>query len=177
MAELRYFVAGFGGQGILLLGQILAYAGMTEGREVTFLPSYGPEMRGGTANCTVILSDAPISCPIIDQATCLIAMNQPSLVRFESLVAPGGHVFINTSLIEKEVERTDVAVHRIPATDIARDLGDERAANIVMLGAVHRALPAVGRASLEGALRSVLPSSKAHLLDLNLAALDAWNGD
>ena len=159
----------------LLLGQILAYAGMTEGKEVTFLPSYGPEMRGGTANCTVILSDAPISCPIIDQASCLIAMNQPSLVRFTPLVAPGGHIFVNSSLIDKEVERSDVTVHRVPATDLARDLGDERAANIVMLGAVHRAIPAVRRETLEGALRTVLPSTKSHLLDLNLAALDAWD--
>lgn len=174
MAIQKYFFAGFGGQGILMLGQIMAYAAMIEGKEVTFLPSYGPEMRGGTANCTVILSDGPISCPIIDQATCLVAMNQPSLVKFESLVSPEGHIFLNTSLIEQKVMREDVIVHSIRATDLARDIGEERAANIVMLGAIHKVVGGVRRESLETALKKVLPDSKAHLLALNMAALDAW---
>jgi len=105
---------------------------------------------------------------------CLVAMNQPSLVKFESLVSPGGHIFLNTSLIEQDVARGDVIVHPIPATDLARDIGEERAANIVMLGAIHKMVGGVKRESLEMALKKVLPESKAHLLALNLTALDAW---
>lgn len=174
MATHKIFIAGFGGQGIISIGQMIAHAGMLEGKEVTFLPSYGPEMRGGTANCTVIVSDAPISCPIIDQATCLVVMNQPSLIRFEKIVAPGGDIFVNTSLIKHKVEREDVTVHNVDSGEIAKELGNERAANIVMLGALIKHLEIVKLESIEKVLAEVFSGSKADLLQLNQRALSTW---
>lgn len=174
MALHKIFIAGFGGQGIILIGQMLAYAGMLEGKEVTFLPSYGPEMRGGTANCTVIVSDTPISCPIVDQATCLAAMNQPSLAKFEDMVEPGGSVFVNSSLVTQEGLRKDVSVHKIPAGDMAQELGNPKTANIVMLGALVRELGVVKPESMERVLEEVFSGSKAGLLTINQKAFYAF---
>lgn len=174
MATHKLFFAGFGGQGVLLIGQMVAYAGMLEGKEVTFLPSYGPEMRGGTANCTVIVSDAPISCPIVDEVTCLVVMNLPSLIKFENMVAPGGEIFVNTSLIKQKVKRDDVAVHNVDATEMAKSLNDERTANIVMLGAVIKLTGVVKQESIDKVMEKVFSESKADLLDINKRALVAW---
>ena len=132
----RIICAGFGGQGILSMGQLLAYAGMAEGRHVTWLPSYGPEMRGGTSNCHVIVAEEPIDSPIINQATVVIAMNLPSLRKFESYLEPGGLLFINSTLVQELPERTDIQTVRIPATQSAIDLGQDEVANMVMLGAL-----------------------------------------
>lgn len=175
MAIHKLYFAGFGGQGILLMGQLVAYAGMLEGKQVTFLPSYGPEMRGGTANCTVIVSDDPISCPIVDQASILVAMNLPSLLKFEDQVLPGGHIFLNTSLVKQTIKRTDVTVHELEATELAKGLGNEKTANIVMLGLLNERIGLVERKSLEEALHKVMGETKARFLKINQIALDAWN--
>ncbi|MCR4391578.1 MAG: 2-oxoacid:acceptor oxidoreductase family protein [Candidatus Acetothermia bacterium] len=138
--EIGVIFAGFGGQGILLAGKVLARAGMDQGLEVTWLPSYGPEMRGGTANCTVILADEPVGSPIVDAPRALVALNGPSLDRFEPKVAPGGAVVVNSSLVPRPVRRKDVQGIPVPVNDIARELGEPRAINMVALGAVVRAL-------------------------------------
>lgn len=127
--------AGFGGQGILLIGKILAHAAMEEGYEVAWIPSYGPEMRGGTAYCTVVIGDQPIGSPIIKNPTHLIAMNRPSLEKFVSTIKPGGVIMVNSSLIPDEVERTDVDALKVPVVDIATEIGSSKAANIVALAA------------------------------------------
>ncbi len=135
--------AGFGGQGVLLAGKVLARAGMEHGLEVSWLPSYGPEMRGGTANCTVVLSDALIGAPNVDAPQALVAMNQPSLDRFEPQLVPGGVAILNASLIAREARRSDITVVPIPMNDIARELDAPRAINMVALGALLRALDTV----------------------------------
>ncbi len=173
----KLFLAGFGGQGILLIGQMLAYAGMLEGKEVTFLPSYGPEMRGGTANCTVIVSDTPINCPILDRATCLVAMNFPSLIRFEDIVAPEGKIFINSSLVHTESSRNDVGTYYIDAVKIAKELGNEKTANIVMLGAVVKATEVVKPESLDKVMEKLFTGKKSKLIAPNRKALFAWNNN
>lgn len=128
--------AGFGGQGVLLLGQLVAYAGMAEGKNVSWLPSYGPEMRGGTANCCVVVSDEDVAARVVVEADSVIVMNRPSLEKYEKNVVPGGKLFINSSLIEDEPSRKDIEVYRVPASEIADELGNGRVANIVMLGAM-----------------------------------------
>ncbi|MCS7240197.1 MAG: 2-oxoacid:acceptor oxidoreductase family protein [Candidatus Bipolaricaulota bacterium] len=132
--------AGFGGQGILLAGKVLARAAMEEGFEVTWLPSYGPEMRGGTANCTVVIADEPVGSPIVDTPWILVAMNGPSLERFSPRVAKGGLIIVNASLVSQKVERADVRILLIPLNDIAQELGEPRCANMVALGATVRGL-------------------------------------
>ena len=138
-------MAGFGGQGVMAMGKILVEAAMEEGKNVSWLPSYGPEMRGGTANCSVIVSDEPIGAPIVTEATAAIVMNRPSLDKFENDVIPGGALFINSSLIDKKASRDDIKVYYVPANDIANELGTDKVANIVMLGAY---LQVSGAASL-----------------------------
>ena len=133
--EEKIIIAGFGGQGVLSLGQFIAYAAMYEGMEVSWLPSYGPEMRGGTSNCSVVVSDTPIGSPIIATPDTLIAMNKPSLDKFIDKVRPGGLVIVNSSLIKDKVTRDDVRVHYINAGDIALEAGSPKTANIVVLGA------------------------------------------
>ncbi len=167
----KMFFAGSGGQGVLLMGQMIAKAAMYEGKEVTFLPSYGPEMRGGTANCTVVVSDSPISCPLIYEADTVIAMNLPSLNKFESLVKKGGQLFINSTLVNADTTRTDVDFIKIPANAEAIKLGNERTANIIMLGAVVSATKVVKMESIEHVLETVFSGPKAKLLPLNKQAL------
>ena len=174
MSTTKLFFAGSGGQGILLMGQMIAYAAMLEDKEVTFLPSYGPEMRGGTANCTVIVSDKPISCPLIYEADMAIVMNLPSLLKFESLVKPGGKLFSNSTLANREPTRTDIDCFGVPADEIASGLGNRRAANIVMLGALLAETGVVKSASVEKMLEKVFSGKKAHLLELNKKALEAY---
>ena len=131
----RIIISGFGGQGVMLIGRLLAYAGMIEGKKVAWMPSYGPEMRGGTANCTVLISEEEIGSPIVSHPKILIAMNKPSLDKFESNVSEDGLIILNDSLINREVKRNDVNVIKIPADAIADKLGNSRAANMVILGA------------------------------------------
>lgn len=175
MAAQKLFFAGFGGQGVLLMGQMIAYAGMMEGKEVTFMPSYGPEMRGGTANCTVIVSDNAISCPIITEATTLVAMNLPSLHKFENLLLPDGHLFVNASLIEESPKRTDVQIHSIDIAALADELKNSKVGNMIMLGAIVRTTNVVKMESIEKVMEKLFTGGKAKLLPLNKAALMAWN--
>ena len=133
--EEKIIAAGFGGQGALSIGQFIAYSAMHEGLEVTWLPSYGPEMRGGTANCSVVVSDSPVASPVISTPDCLIAMNKPSLYKFVNSVKPGGVIIVNSSLVEDKVERTDVKVAYVDANKIAQEAGNARTANIAILGA------------------------------------------
>ena len=131
----RNIFAGFGGQGVLLMGQLLAAAGMMEGKNTSWIPSYGPEMRGGTANCSVMLSDEEIDSPLVTRPTSLIVMNRPSLEKFEDKVVPGGSIFVNSSMIDIKVKRTDVSAYYVPCTEIASELGNSKVSNMIMLGA------------------------------------------
>ena len=173
MAEERIIIAGFGGQGVLMLGKLLAEAGMREGKQVTWLPSYGPEMRGGTANCNVIISDALIGAPIVTEATCVIAMNLPSLDRFASFVQPGGWLLLNSSLLPRVPVRSDLRILPIPVNEIAQRQGSTRVANVVMLGACLALTRTVQKASIIAAIEDVLGPGKQHLLAINLNALEA----
>ena len=173
MSTARVICAGFGGQGVMSMGQLLTYAGMLEGKEVSWLPSYGPEMRGGTANCAVTVSDKQVGSPVISgDATCAIVMNLPSLDKFESEVKPGGKILVNSSLIERKVERTDVDVYYIPANDIALELGIPKVANMIMLGAYLQAEPTVEVDSVLEAFKKVFGPSKEKFVPLNKEALD-----
>jgi 2-oxoglutarate ferredoxin oxidoreductase subunit gamma len=163
-------VAGFGGQGVLLVGKMLAYAGMAEGMEVSWLPSYGPEMRGGTCNCTVVVGDRPVGSPVVQHPTGLIAMNLPSLDKFEPQVKPGGLILINTSLVNREPARADVRVVRVPANEIALELGNPRGANMVALGAYIGATHVVPLAAVETLVRETF-AGKPKVVEVNLAAL------
>lgn len=172
MLNEKIICAGFGGQGVMSMGQLLTYAGMIEGKEVSWLPSYGPEMRGGTANCNVLISDSMIGSPIItDNATTAIVMNQPSLAKFETDVLSGGRILVNSSLIEKKVERTDVDAYYIPANEIAVEIGNGKAANMVMLGAYLAIVEPVKFESIIEAFKKVFGEKKAHLIPLNEEAL------
>jgi len=173
MATARVICAGFGGQGVMSMGQLLTYAGMIEGKEVSWLPSYGPEMRGGTANCSVTVSDKPVGSPVISgDATCAIVMNLPSLEKFESEVKPGGKILVNSSLIERKVERKDVDVYYIPANDIALELGNPKVANMIMLGAYLQTEPTVEVDSILEAFKKVFGPSKEKFIPLNKDALE-----
>ncbi|MTI68504.1 MAG: 2-oxoacid:ferredoxin oxidoreductase subunit gamma [Firmicutes bacterium] len=167
----RVVIAGFGGQGVMSMGQLLTYAGMIENKHVSWLPSYGPEMRGGTANCNVMVSDDPIGSPIVTEATTAVVMNLPSLYKFEDDVVKDGHLLINSSLIEEEANRDDVGVYYIPANEIAVELGNAKVANMVMLGAYLELTKIVKVESVIEALKKVFGESKAHLIPLNEKAL------
>ncbi len=165
-------LAGFGGQGILFAGKLLAYAGMLKGCEVSWLPSYGPEMRGGTANCNVIISDKPIASPIIQKPTVLIALNGPSLEKFINSVAPGGVVIYDSSLISTKIERDDITVVPVPATQIAVDMNASTLANMVTLGKLSTVDETITADEMKDALKKLVPAKKADLLELNLTAID-----
>ncbi len=173
--ERSVIIAGFGGQGVILAGKILAQAGMDHGLEVTWLPSYGPEMRGGTANCTVVLSGETVGSPIVDDATALIAMNLPSLDKFEKTVAPGGIIVVNRSLIDRQVERTDVQTTYVDINDIARDqVGNARTINMVALGAYVKASGAMPLQTVKNTMAaSMRASGKDKFIDVNEQALQA----
>ena len=175
MATNKLFFAGSGGQGVLLMGQMITYAAMYGDLNATWLPSYGPEMRGGTANCTVVVADdKPVSCPLIYEADNVVVMNLPSLIKFESLVKPGGNLFVNTSLIEQKPTRTDINVYEVPANDIALELGNARTANMVMLGAMVEVSKVVPVEMIYKIMEKTFSGRKAALLDLNKAAFHAW---
>ncbi|HAG07446.1 MAG: Pyruvate/ketoisovalerate oxidoreductase [Clostridia bacterium 62_21] len=164
-------LAGFGGQGILLAGQLIAYAGLRQGKHVAWIPSYGPEMRGGTANCSVTVADEPISCPLVTEPLVLIAMNQPSLEKFETAVVPGGLVLYNRSLINRTVQRRDVRALDVPANALAEELGNVRVASMVLVGAFIGATGAVSLEAAREALADVLPPRRHNLLPVNREAL------
>ena len=161
--------AGFGGQGVLLIGKVLAYAGMKAGKEVSWFPSYGPEMRGGTANCTVVISDKPIGSPVIQHPRSLIAMNLPSLDKFEPMLRDKGFVLINTSLVNREPARDDLNVLKVPASSIAIEEGSPRAANMVALGAYVGGTGIVEPEVVEGILEQEF-GKKPKVLEINLKA-------
>jgi 2-oxoglutarate ferredoxin oxidoreductase subunit gamma len=163
-------IAGFGGQGVLLVGKMLAYAGMADGKEVSWLPSYGPEMRGGTCNCTVVIGDRPVSSPVVQHPRALLAMNLPSLDKFEPLVKSGGLIVLNTSLINRDPLRTDVRLVRVPANEIALELGNPRGANMVALGAYLGATHVVSLGAVENLVRETF-AGKPKVIEANLAAL------
>ena len=164
--------AGFGGQGLLFCGHVLAEAALLEGKHVTWMPSYGPEMRGGTASCTVVVSDRPIGSPILDEADSVVALNPPSLARFESVVARNGLLVVNTSLVEVEPTRRDIEVLAMPCTRIASEVGDVRLVSIVALGGLVASRPIVRQDSVRRALMEMLGSRRRELLDADLAAFD-----
>ena len=174
MATHKIIIAGFGGQGVLLIGQMIAYAGVLEGKEVTWMPSYGPEMRGGTANCTVVVSDKPIAAPLVTEATTVVAMNAPSLDKFESYVVPEGHLFINSSLIAQDASRSDVNVHKVDVNGLAKSLQNDKVANMVMLGAIVRATGVVSQESIEKVMEKIFTGKKAALIGLNTKAFEYW---
>lgn len=164
-------IAGFGGQGVLFAGQLLSYTAMDEGKEVTWIPSYGPEMRGGTANCTVVISDEEIGSPLVKNPTAVIAMNLPSLEKFEDLVEEDGVLVVNASMINREVTRKDIKVVSIPANEIAGEIGSERAVNMVLVGALLGNMDLLSIEAVEKALKAHLPERHKKFLPLNIEAL------
>lgn len=168
----RICCAGFGGQGVMSMGQLLAYAGMIEDKNVTWCPSYGPEMRGGTANCSVIISDKPITTPVVSSnATSVVVMNEASFDKFVKIVEPNGSVYINSSLIKRKVEREDVKVYYIPANDIAVELGNPKLINIIMLGALIENEKIVEAESIIEAFKKVFGVAKERFIPINREAL------
>ena len=169
--NMQILIAGFGGQGVLFAGKFLATKGLIEGKNVSWLPSYGPEMRGGTANCSVIISDDPVGSPIVNEPNCLIAMNLPSLRRYENSVVPGGMILVDSTLIEEKVERSDVSVFYVPATKMAKDEGFSTLANMILCGKLIEESADLKFENTDEALKKVIPPRKANLLDINLKAL------
>ena len=167
MLRHKIIIAGAGGQGALRIGQMIAYAGLNEGREVTWLPSYGAEMRGGTANCSVIVSEDEIPFPMISKPDCCIIMNPPSMEKFEGQVHPGGTVILNSSLIERKVHRNDLHAYYVPADLIAEEEGNPRGANMVMLGAYIAVIKSVSLESIYEVIEHSFTGSKAKYADSN----------
>lgn len=168
----KILIAGFGGQGVLFTGKALAYTGLKAGMEVSWLPSYGPEMRGGTANCSVTLSDTPIGSPIVDKPDVLIAMNLPSLEKFYNDTEKGGYVIFDSSLIEKSDLRNDISTVGIPATKLASDNALEGLANMIILGKVIKETNVLTMEQIKNSLASMIPPKKAELLDKNIKAME-----
>lgn len=169
--ETKVLIAGFGGQGILFAGKFLAYIGLNEDRQVSWLPSYGPEMRGGTANCSIILSDRVIGSPIVDKPDILVAMNTPSLDKYVDAVVPGGTIFVDSALIDRKVERTDVDVVYIPASNMAKENDLSGLANMIILGAIIKKCNITSFENTEAALEKVVPPTKVKLFEPNKKAL------
>ena len=164
-------ISGFGGQGTLYAGQVYAYAGMDEGKHVTWIPSYGPEMRGGTANCTVVISDEEIGSPSALHPRAVIALNLPSLDKYEPLVAPGGFLIVNESMVNRQPTRTDIHWLMISANNIARELGNERVANMVLLGALEANMKALPDGALERALQAHTAERLKKFIGMNIEAM------
>ena len=176
MKDWNFIFAGFGGQGILFTGKVVAYTGLLDGHEVSWLPSYGPEMRGGTANCSVCISDRPVASPLVTAPNVLLVMNGPSYDRFIGSVEPGGCVVLDSSMIKTASGRTDLTVAEIPATRLAKENGLGGGANMIMLG---RVLKETGFTTLEGIRAGVeksVPASKKHLLEANIRAIELGYG-
>ncbi len=165
-------IAGFGGQGILFSGKFLAYEGLLENKEVSWLPSYGPEMRGGTANCSIIISDTKVGSPIVNDPNILIAMNLPSLEKYENSAVPGGKIFVDSSLISKKVERSDVEAFYIPATQLASDNNLTGLANMIMIGYMIKHTDVMPYENVASAMQKVVSAKKQNLFDLNMKAVE-----
>ena len=171
MKTTQLLIAGFGGQGILFAGKFLAYKGLMEEKQVSWLPSYGPEMRGGTANCNVILSETPVGSPIITDPDVLVAMNLPSLQKYVDTVVPGGQIYLDSSLIDAKVERTDVQVYYIPATQMAKDNEIASLANMIIVGSLLEHNSELSFDGVEAVVNKLVPPKKAALIELNMKAL------
>ena len=171
MSTRQFLFSGFGGQGILFAGKFLAYKGLTDNKQVSWLPSYGPEMRGGTASCSVIISDDAVGSPIVSNPDVLVAMNLPSLDKFESTVAPGGIIFADSTLIERKVERDDVTVYYVPATQLAGENGMPTLANMIIMGKILSVLGEYTDEGITAALGKVISAKRADMLDVNRKAL------
>jgi 2-oxoglutarate ferredoxin oxidoreductase subunit gamma len=169
--QTELILAGFGGQGIMFAGQILSYSAMDAGKEVTWIPSYGPEMRGGTANCTVVIADEEIGSPVVKNPDVVLAMNLPSLDKYEPMIKPGGVLVINESMVDRKAKRKDITVVSIPCNKIAEEIGSPRLANMVAIGALIAARPVLTLADLETALNNHMPGRHKHLLPKNVEAL------
>jgi 2-oxoglutarate ferredoxin oxidoreductase subunit gamma len=167
----EFLFSGFGGQGIMFVGQLLAYAAMNEGFHVTWIPSYGPEMRGGTAHCFVVIADKPIGSPVVRHPKVAVVFNIPSFEKYDALVAPGGLISRNSSLIPASSRRTDTTELAVPASGLAEELGNMRLANVVMLGAVLAARPILPIKALEQALDEHIPAHRRDLLQMNIDAI------
>ncbi|HBL41306.1 MAG TPA: 2-oxoacid:ferredoxin oxidoreductase subunit gamma [Ruminococcaceae bacterium] len=170
--SLNCLFAGFGGQGILFAGKVMAYAGLFDGKELSWLPSYGPEMRGGTCNCSVCLSDKAIGSPLVVNPDVLVAMNLPSLDKFVDAVVPGGSIFLDSSIIDKKVERTDINVYYVPATKLAEENGLKGLANIVLVGKMLKELGFASDDAIDKSVRKCVPAKKAAMVDFNLKAIE-----
>jgi 2-oxoglutarate ferredoxin oxidoreductase subunit gamma len=164
-------LSGFGGQGIMFAGQILSYAAMDAGREVTWIPSYGPEMRGGTANCTVVIADEEIGSPVVKNPDAALVMNLPSLDKYEPLVKPGGALVINASMVDRPAYRTDITTVAVPCNEIAEEIGSPRLANMVAVGALLECTGVISLQDLETALNNHMPGRHKNLLPKNVEAL------
>jgi len=171
MSTKQILLSGFGGQGILFAGKMLAYKGLTEDKQVSWLPSYGPEMRGGTASCSVIISDEAVGSPIVSKPDILVAMNLPSLDRFEESVVPGGMIFVDSSLVERDVARKDVTVFRVPATRLAGENGFSTLANMILVGKILKELGEFDREVLSKTLTKVISAKRADMIDVNMEAM------
>ncbi len=171
MSTTQILIAGFGGQGVLFAGKLLAYKGLVSDKQVSWLPSYGPEMRGGTANCSVIISDDPVGSPIVSNPDILVAMNLPSLEKYENDVVSGGIIIVDSTLISKKVERTDVTTYYVPATKIAKEEGFATLANMILMGKLMKASDMLGFDGIEETVKKVVPPKKANLIDINIKAL------
>ena len=169
----QILIAGFGGQGVLFAGKVLAYKGLTEEKQISWLPSYGPEMRGGTANCSVIVSDTPVGSPIVHNPDILVVMNLPSFDKYENAVAPGGYAFVDSTLIDRKSERSDISAFYIPATKMARGLGIPTLANMIMIGKVIRETGVISMDGLRDALAKTVSAKHQDLIDANLKAIEA----
>ena len=166
-------IAGFGGQGVLFAGKFIAYKGLLEGRQLSWLPSYGPEMRGGTANCSVILSDSPVGSPIVSAPDLLMVMNLPSLDKYEDAAVAGAKIFVDSTLVDRKVRRTDVTAYYIPATKMAKDAGFPTLANMIMVGKIIKEAGIISHDGIKDALSKVVSAKHADLLDINLKAIEA----
>ena len=171
MSTRQLLFSGFGGQGILFAGKFIAYKGLTDEKQVSWLPSYGPEMRGGTASCSVIVSDEPVGSPIVSTPDVLIAMNLPSLDKYENTVAKGGIIIMDSSLIERKVLRDDVTVYAVPATQLASDNGMPTLANMILVGKLLKALDDFSEDSVTAALKKVISAKRADMMDINRKAM------
>jgi 2-oxoglutarate ferredoxin oxidoreductase subunit gamma len=173
---LKIIFSGFGGQGVLMMGYVLAVAGMKEDKHVTFLPAYGAEVRGGTANCTVVVSDSEIASPIASSPEYVVAMNYPSMMKYLNMVKSGGTMFLNSDLISEKPARDDLKIVNIPANSLAHDMGNDRALNMIMLGAVNAVAGIVSEKALAEAIETVLQGKKKSLIEANQQALTKGSG-
>lgn len=176
MASYNMIFAGFGGQGVLFTGKIVAYAGLIDNKEVSWLPSYGPEMRGGTANCSVCLSDSPIGSPLVTEPDILIAMNGPSFDKFIGSVKKGGKVIIDSTLVERDCPRDDIELYPVPATQLSKDENLSGIANMILLGKMLKESGFASVETVEKAVAKCVPAKKAHLLEHNIRAIKLGMG-